>query len=285
MNVFKEIIYSIYNYKYYPQFLKNKGGKVFGVGVLLSTIYFMITMLLPVGFFMLGGGFRGLVEEIPDFKIEDGILETETSFEFEEAGTLVYIDTSPDFVFYDTEELEEKLDDYHQVILMDSEKIIIKDDGEIQQMPYDALGFDFERDDLMKLAPYVYIFGLLIMIFVYLWDVAFFFVGVIFVALIGMIIASSMNKKLTFGQLYKLGVYSRTIPLLLKALLSFLPFSIPMFWVINLGISAVILIFAIKNIPDRPFVPYMQQPAGAAPQNTNQSVYYDPRKTDSWNNR
>ncbi|MBQ8596649.1 MAG: DUF1189 domain-containing protein [Lachnospiraceae bacterium] len=285
MNVFKEIIYSIYNYKYYPNFLKNKGGKVFGVGVLLSTLYFIITMLLPVCFFMLGGGFGGLVEEIPDFKLEDGILEMEESFEFEEAGTLVYIDASPDFVFYDMEELEEELDDYYQVILMDSEKIIVKDDGEMQQMPYDALGFDFERDDLMMLAPYVYIFGLLIMIFVYIWDVAMFFFGVIFVALIGMIIASSMDKKLTFGQLYKLGVYSRTVPLLIKALVSFLPFSIPMFWVFNFGISAVILIFAIKNIPDRPVMPHMQQFAGAAAQNVNQSVYYDPRMTNTGNNK
>ena len=277
MNIFKEIIYSIYNYKYYPQFMRNKGGKIFGAGLLIATIYFMISSLLPVGFFMLGGGFRGLIEEIPDFKLEDGILEIEESFKFEEAGTMVYIDTDPEFVFYNLEELEEKLDGYYQVILMDSEKIIIKDGGDIQEMPYSALGFDFERDDLLRLAPYVYIFGFLILVFGYIFDVAFFFLGVVFVALIGMIIASAMDKKLTFGQLYKMSVYSRTVPLLLKALVSLLPFSIPMFWVINFGISAVILIFAIKSIPDRPKMPQMQQQTGMPRQNMNSSVYYDPR--------
>ena len=277
MNIFKEIIYSIYNYKYYPQFMRNKGGKIFGAGLLIATIYFMIASLLPVGFFMLGGGFRGLIEEIPDFKLEDGILEIEESFKFEEAGTMVYIDTDPEFVFYNLEELEEKLDGYYQVILMDSEKIIIKDGGDIQEMPYSALGFDFERDDLLRLAPYVYIFGFLFLVFGYIFDVAFFFLGVVFVALIGMIIASAMDKKLTFGQLYKMSVYSRTVPLLLKALVSLLPFSIPMFWVINFGISAVILIFAIKSIPDRPKMPQMQQQTGMPRQNMNSSVYYDPR--------
>ena len=152
-----------------------------------------------------------------------------------------------------------------------------KDGGDIQEMPYSALGFDFERDDLLRLAPYVYIFGFLILVFGYIFDVAFFFLGVVFVALIGMIIASAMDKKLTFGQLYKMSVYSRTVPLLLKALVSLLPFSIPMFWVINFGISAVILIFAIKSIPDRPKMPQMQQQTGMPRLNMNSSVYYDPR--------
>lgn len=280
MNVFKEIFYSVYNYKYYPQFLKNKKSKVFGVGVLLATLYFTITMVLPVFFFMLRGGFGALIEEIPDFCLEDGILEVEESFEYEEGDMLVCIDTSPDFVFYDMDEMGTALSDYRQVILMDSEKIIVKDDGEVQQIYYDALGFDFERDDLKVFAVYVYLIIALVMIFTYLMDVAFFFFGVIFVALIGMIIASSMDKKLTFGQLYVLGLYSRTLPLLIKALVNLLPFSVPMFWVINLGISTLILIFAIKHIPDRPIASGMQQYAGGVGQNVNRSVYYDPRMTN-----
>ncbi|MCH5344337.1 MAG: DUF1189 family protein, partial [Acetatifactor sp.] len=78
-----------------------------------------------------------------------------------------------------------------------------------------------------------------------------FFFGVLFVALMGMIVASCMNYKLTFGQLYLLGIYSRTLPLLIKALISFLPFHIPFFWVINFGLSLFIMIMAIKKMKEQ----------------------------------
>jgi len=279
MNVFKEIIYSIYNYKYYPNFLKNKKSKVFWVGVLLVTLYFLITMIFPatIRHFIIGGIADAIEENVPDFSLKDGILSIDKSFEFEEGDTLVYIDTSPDFVFYEMDEMEEALEDYRQVILMDSEKVIIKDSGEIQQMYYDALGLDFERDDLMKFVPYVYAFIIIFWIIAYIWDVAVFFFGVLFIAIIGMIIASCMKKQITFGQIYMMGVYSRTLPLMIKALVSFLPFSIPMFWVLNFGVSVVILVVAMNYIQDKPKAPVMQQYGGAYGQNPQGSVYYDPR--------
>ena len=57
MNVFKEMLLSIYDYGSYSQFLKNRKGKVFGFGVLLLTIYFVLTMILP-GILSGGGAFQ-----------------------------------------------------------------------------------------------------------------------------------------------------------------------------------------------------------------------------------
>lgn len=280
MNVFKEMFYSVYNYKYYPQFLKNNKAKIFGVGILIVTLCFMIDTIIPAGVFMLKGGLTAAIETIPDFHLKDGILEMEESYRLDNGYTLVYVDADPDFIFYSAKELEDDLEEYEQVILMDCEKMVLKDDGEVVELYYDTLEIDFERDDLKVLIPYLYSFAVFFIIFAYFMDAGLFFFGVIFVALIGMIIASAMNKKLSFGQLYKLGVYSRTLPLILKALKNLLPFTIPMFWIINFGISAVILIAAIKNIPDRQ-TPQMQQTEGMPVQpNTNGSVYYDPRMTN-----
>lgn len=47
MNIFKEMVLSIYSYKSYRSFLNNKKFKVFGFGVVLMMIYFLITMVLP----------------------------------------------------------------------------------------------------------------------------------------------------------------------------------------------------------------------------------------------
>ena len=111
---------------------------------------------------------------------------------------------------------------------------------------------------------------------------ALFFFGVLFVALIGMAVASALKYRLTFGQLYLLGIYSRTLPLIIKALVSFLPFRIPMFWAINFGISIIILALAIKKMkeqqPPQQFGQsgpgYMGQPGPNQQTGYNSSGYY-----------
>lgn len=281
MNVFKEMIFSIYNYKYYPEFLKNRKTKVFGFGLLLVLIYFIITMVLPFAFSQLKtGGFANMLEEnVPYFCLEDGILEVEDVIELEEDDMLIYIDTDPDYVFYDIYEDAEYLDDYSQALLIDSEKLIFKDSGELQQFYFEDLDMDFDRDDLLKWIPYAYLFIAIFMVFAFIWDVAVFFFGVLFVALLGMIAASCMKKQLTFGQLYMLGVYSRTLPLLIKALVSFLPFSIPFFFIINFGISLAIIIAAIQQMKEQELTKPLEFTSAAAA-NHNQSIYCDPKMTN-----
>ena len=107
---------------------------------------------------------------------------------------------------------------------------------------------EFSKEDLMALVPSFYFMMVIIMIICYVVMTALFFFGVLFVALLGMIVASCMRYQLTFGQLYLLGVYSRVLPLLIKALVSYLPFTIPYFWVINFGLSVVIIGIAIKGM-------------------------------------
>ena len=49
MNVFKEMVYAVGKPSAYLQFLKNKGGKVFGYGILLMFFYYLFSAVLPVG--------------------------------------------------------------------------------------------------------------------------------------------------------------------------------------------------------------------------------------------
>ncbi|MBD5546038.1 MAG: DUF1189 domain-containing protein [Lachnospiraceae bacterium] len=252
MNIFKEMALSIYSYKSYREFLNNKKAKVFGFALMLMLIYFLITMGIPFArFHGIGGIAKGIDENVPEFELADGELWVEDRILYERRDTYVEIDTSPDSVFRSANELRDFLYDYTDVLLLDSEKMIIKSNGETDEIYFSDVNLNFSKRDLMTWVPYIYIGIAIFMIIAYIWMTAFFFFGVLFVALMGMIVASCMNCKLTFGQLYLLGIYSRTLPLIIKAVVSFLPIGIPFFFILNFGLSLFIIVMAIQKMKEQ----------------------------------
>ncbi len=258
MNILKELGLSVYDFKSYKEFLANKRRKVFLAGIILMVFYFSLTMIVPFLRFQLKtGGFIKIIEDyVPDFKLSNGTLWVEKPVEYEDGGIYIYINTSPDTSFYDVDEIGEYIEDYYQVILMDSEKVIIKNKGEIMGNSFSDFDLNISRDQLLRWVPSAYLIVIAFLLLAFITMTALFFFGVLVVALIGMIAASCMKYPLTFGQLYQMGVYSRTLPLLLKALISFLPFSVPMFGIINFGISVLYIILAIQRIKES----YLENP-------------------------
>ncbi|WP_024347953.1 DUF1189 domain-containing protein [Lacrimispora indolis] len=252
MNIFKELILSLYDFKSFKEFIKNKRSKVFFAGVVLMVIYFSLTMIVPfIRFQFKTGGFVKIIDDyIPDFELKDGTLWVEKPIEYETDGTYIYIDTAPDTSFYDVDEIGEYISDYYQVVLMDSEKVIVKNKGEIMGRYFSEFDMDFSRETLQQWVPNAYLIVTAFMVLAFIFMTALFFFGVLAVALIGMIVASCMKYRLTFGQLYQMGVYARTLPLLIKAIMSFLPFSIPMFGIINFGLSVLYIVLAIQKMKE-----------------------------------
>lgn len=250
MNVFKEMALSVYSYGSYSQFLKNRKSKVFGFGVLLMAFYFVLIMLLP-GVVRTGSifGLADIIDEnVPDFSLKDGLLWVDDVIEYDAVTSYIYIDTDSLLDIEDEDEIAPYFKGYRSVMIMDYEKMVVKNNGVWQMLYFSDADLEFDKDDLIDLVPFMYVIYVIFMAFAYIWMTALFFFGVLFVALIGMIIASCMNYRLTFGQLYLMGIYSRTLPLLIKALVSYLPFGIPFFWVLNFGISALIIGLAIMNM-------------------------------------
>lgn len=252
MNIFKEMALSVYSFKSYKEFLNNKKFKVFGFGVVLMTIYFVITMGIPVIRFWGGESISAKIERtVPDFELSDGELWVDDVIIYDYRDIYVEIDTDPDSVLLGAGEMRDFLDDYSQAIMMDSEKLIVKDDGQVQQIYFSDMDFEFSRRNLLMLVPYAYIFLAIFLVFAFFWMSAWFFAGVLFVTLISMIVASCMNFKISFGKLYLLGIYSRTLPLLIKVVVSFLPFGIPFFYIINFGLSVLIVGLALQKIKEQ----------------------------------
>lgn len=248
MNIFKEMGLAVYSFKSYKEFLNNRKSKVFAFGIVVMLIYFFLTIVIP--FFRISSGLGSMIqEEVPDFELSNGVLWMEEAVQIDDGDTCIWIDTDPSEVFYDAWEMEPYYAGYTNVILMDSEKVILKNSGAaMQQYRFDELGINFSKEDLMALVPSMYAVFIVVMVIMYIVMTMLFFFGVLFVALIGMIVASCMKYQLTFGQLYLLGIYSRVLPLLIKACVSWLPFTIPYFWIINFGISVVILGVVIKGM-------------------------------------
>lgn len=253
MNIFKEMVLSVYSFKSYKEFLKNKKSKVFGFGIMLMLIYFAVSTVIPLAINAIGAGSltKEIREKVPDFELKDGFLQVDDVLEYESDSTYIYIDTDPEYFFYDADEMQSYLYAYSEAVLIDSEKMIVKNNGQVRGVYFSDLGFNLNKETLLGLVPFFYAFIAVVLVFAYVWMTAWFFFGVLFVALIGMIVASCMKYQLTFGQLYLLGIYSRTLPLIIKAAVSFLPFNIPFFFIINFGLSLFIIGAAIQKMKEQ----------------------------------
>lgn len=253
MNVFKEMVHSIYDFEAYKGFLENKKFKIFCFGVLVFTLYFAAVILIPLArVYVSPTGIKtGLEKWIPEFELKDGALWVERPVELDFGTTYVYVDT--DTVLSDAYDMRQNLRGYSSAILMDSQKMIVKSDGEVEQIYYAELTTDFWTREtlleyLIQLVPYLYIIIGVVTVVIYLLMAGAFFFGAIILALLGMIVASCMKYQLTFGQLYILAIYSKTLPLVIKAVISFFPFGIPFFWLISLGISLFYMSRAIDRL-------------------------------------
>lgn len=250
MNVFAELIHSVYDLKSYSVFIKDRKRKTFLFGFLLVFLYYLLTIIVPYAKFQTStGGVMQLADEyIPDFIIENCTVTVDGSMDREIGNAYIFVNTDD---YMEEDEALYYLTNYEQVLIMDSEKAIFQSDNQFQSIYYSEIDPDLYMTKtllLQEVAPYIttiIVMGLIV-IFVGM-ELLFFFV-VLFVALLGMIVASCMQYHLTFGELYKLGIYTRTTPLLIKALVSFLPISIPFYAVISMAISLAYLAGAIKHM-------------------------------------
>lgn len=253
MNVFKELIASVWNFKAYKQFMQNKGGKVFGFSMLLFAIYALISTVIPALALVnpFHNTFADMIEEgIPEFVLEDGILQMEERFAYEDAQNYIFIDTQEKL---DLDEFADIVRSKNTVVLMDAEKAAIKNRGERNLFYFSEIqqAFDIDRmtkDDLYSLLPFVSVIYIICIIFLIIGQTAAFYLRILLVSLIVLLMASLMNLKFSYGSLFKLSVYTRTVPVAVRALLGVLNWSIPFFFLIDLAVSAVYAYFALKEI-------------------------------------
>lgn len=250
MNVFSEIFYSIAGVKRYPEFLKNKKGKVVLYVTLVVLIYFAISNIRTIPDTMdVVSEVREAVIKFPDFTLKSGKLEMEEPFYYEADGMVFDVDS--DYTYeHSISEWYEMLYNYDVALIMDKTSMVIKSNGKIDMYDYDDFGSNFQisRAWVYDKIDYIYPCVIIFLIFYYLFSLAGYFLTALLVALVGMVMCSFMKQKLTFGQLYLLSLYAKTLPLFIKGLLNLINYSIPGFFILSFATACLYLGFAIHNM-------------------------------------
>lgn len=264
--IFKDIFNAVKAPGKYGEFLKRKGWMVFLYGVLLITIYFLIVNVIPVARFQFAyGGFRQVAEKaIPEFRLEDGRLYLEKTWYLNEShgredgswringeGIYLNIDTSREWVEGDMDEIQDILrdDSYSTVLIADSSNMAVKSEGRVQFINFSDLeGLNFSKEDIYRFIPMLDLFVILVLIVWYVFDIVIFFLGALIISLIALIIRAALKSQVTFGRLFALCIYARTLPLIIKMILNTFHIPVPFFWMMSVILSLAYLALAMKGI-------------------------------------
>ncbi|HCT92264.1 MAG TPA: hypothetical protein DF613_12940 [Lachnospiraceae bacterium] len=263
-NVFQELALSVWDFKSYGTFIRNRGVKVFGFSALLIGIYLLIsTVFMTMQVAEMVTVFRDeVLAEMPEFVLEDGILTMDETFEVEEQDIFVHINTEE---YWSNEEIEDIFSNYSSVIILDKAGVILQSDGEQQVIDYadlqEALGGErYTQDDLAALVqeflPYLYIVIGIVFLFMGLGSIITFSLRILVVSLIVLILVNIMKMRLSYGEIFKLSVYTRTIPVLIRLVLRIANISFPFFWIVDLAVSGVYGYLALRAIQGQIQPPY-----------------------------
>ncbi|MBR1735836.1 MAG: DUF1189 family protein [Firmicutes bacterium] len=241
----------------YHDFIQYSKKRVFGHATLVCFIEALLilcglifTMAIPYSQFLAeNDGLDGWIDKnVPYFEIVDGYLECDEEYEYDSDEIYVFVSSNYEF----------SSDDLHSfgfwqdVILADYEKVITRNNGQIREYYYDDIfGNDtFTKDTLKEKAAswqvFVYFGILLIWVVWSLNEYFMYFFSALFYALSALIANKIKNTDLTFGDLYKITLYAKTSPVIMKGFFRIFGWDVLGF--IMFAITEIEIIIAISKI-------------------------------------
>lgn len=245
LGFFKKIYYSVAGFEKYRAFLRQSIGRAVAYLIFLSLIV-SLSIFVPqqikynkmVDY--LTENFDSL---IPQFTFSGGKLEIDADMPIiiDSDGMSIVIDTLPD--------AEDKLFNYDSVILVTSDKIIQKYYTNRNEISLSTLSyFTLTNEDLKQSLPYMKTIGAsLFFLYIVIFICGRFLMALI-VSLIGLVLNSMKQTGLSYRNIFKFSVYSITLPTLLTAIISFIPFQIPFLGLIYYVIASVYMYGAINVV-------------------------------------
>lgn len=227
----------------YGELLKNSVGRT-ALFIVILTI--LSSVSLVTGSMML---YRVLGQyytaNVPDFEFKNQTLKCDDTFDLELAGIKIMMDTSRQLT-------ETDLEKAIQGALFDSDSMIIKTGGRVMEAPYSEVvpaDVSFTKSSLYAYKNVVKIAVAISVIVAVMFSAAGFLLGALITAALAFLLVSRMsvnNRNLTFGNVYKLAVYSRGLPVILSLILSMFIGGIP--FIISIILSLIILNTALFKL-------------------------------------
>lgn len=250
INIFKCFIYSIAGFDKYRILLRQSMGKAVGYLMLLA---FLMSAVVFVPFYSMtyeisNSALSYVIEKIPDFRLYEGRLEVygEMPIVFDEGDVPVVIDTSPG--------AEDRiLSQYDIVFLFTDSKMVMKNYVNRQEYPFSAFnGLDITKDSLTEAMPiikaYINIIFIISAVFLVIIFVGAKFISALIVSIIGLIANSSSKTNLSYKNIFKLSMFSMTLPLVICTVIDALMINIPLMSALFYIGSGIYIYGAIRSI-------------------------------------
>lgn len=251
MNIFKQFAKSMYSPKDVALFRFQGIGKTIGYVFLLMLISSLI-LGISIGndlFKWATITSEKIATEIPDFKLANGTLTSEIETPI--------VNESPEFTFiFDTtgQLTASDVKKYKNAFGLLEKEVVLISESQPQQIPYSSLGnLSITKKDVLRFTnsmdTIVLVLVPIILIFLYLFTTFLKFIGISFLALIGIILSKQTERKLQYRQLWMLSAYAVTIPTIFFAIIDalkiYIPYSFLLYWIT----ATIVLYLIIKEIP------------------------------------
>lgn len=246
ISIFQRFYYSIISFDKYRLFLRQSMGKA-------VTYLLLLTLVLSAAIYIseyyryneiFDFTAKFISEELLDFRFENGRLEVsgEMPITIDNDNIPFVIDTRPD--------AEDRiLNTYDIVMLITSDKFIVKNYIERSEVPLSLYkGLVLTRDDLISGIPFVKPIYAVFLVFTAIFFIIGKFISVFVVSLIGRAVNSMKGTRLSYQSIFKISVYSMTLPLVVFSILNILQLGIPFMWVLFYVCCAVYVTGVINRI-------------------------------------
>jgi hypothetical protein len=251
LNIFKQLIVSLYSPKDISSFIKQGMGKTILYVLLLTLI-----SLLPT-FYLFNNAIINELEDLqetvkndlPSFVIENGelISDETTPLTINKNDLTVIFDSTGTITSDDAKSSS------NSIHLLKNE-VVYTMAGQSQTIPYSLItDTTLTKEDLIELAvsmeSLLPIVLPLTSVVIYLFSSISKCIGVSFLALFGLALKNIFRTELTYGQLWRLSAYSVTLPtiffMIMEALKTYVPGGFLIYWLV----ATIMLILVIKEIP------------------------------------
>lgn len=251
MNVFKQLLKSFVSPKDMAAFRFQGIGKTILYVFLLmfiASIPSAISMTILINSW-LDDASAILKDEVPAFEIDNGELTSELQ------EPVIKENPEFTFVFDSTGELTSSdVEQYNDAFALLKEEVVLITQNDLQAIPYsDLTGFTISKDKLIqyteKIDVLLYIIIPIIFVIMYIFQTGLKFIGISFLALIGLILNNVMKRNENYKKLWVMSAYAVTIPTIFFAITDaigiVIPFSFLLYWIT----ASTILYLILKEVP------------------------------------
>lgn len=235
MNFFRRFLNSIINFNSYAYFIRQTAGKAVLYLFLVSLFFGIVITIRPVVFINteLPSILDRIAEEIPDFTLENGILDIQG-----EMPLMLGSESYPIIIDTTGKSDESALDEYASGVFISATEMVQKSPETFHVTPFkDIRTFRITKETLLDMLPLIRVMGIVVAFLLALFFIVVRFLSAVILSIAGLFAANIKGLRLRFRDVFKLSAYALTLPTLLAVLLMMTGLQLKYFNLIYLSIG------------------------------------------------